>query len=181
MVNQAHFNRVTGLIDPAKVVSGGLTDRDDLYIEPTVMDGVTEQDPVMGEEVFGPLMSVIGFTDLDRLTESMKRKPAPLMLYIFTGNTWKAKQMMKTIPSGGGMINDVVLQFINMDSPFGGVGESGMGSYHGRDGFESFSHKKTVMNKRNWFDLFLKYPPYRDITLPVYRAVLGRSLRNLFR
>ena len=181
MVNRKEFDRVISLIDPGKVAIGGKSDPEALYIEPTVMDGVTERDPVMREEVFGPVMSLISYSDLEQLGRDLKRKPAPLMLYIFTGNPRKARKMMREIPSGGGMINDVVLQFINMDSPFGGVGESGMGSYHGKAGFDTFSNRKTVMHKYNWFELYLKYPPYRKSRLRLYRAVLGRSFRNLFR
>jgi aldehyde dehydrogenase (NAD+) len=88
---------------------------------------------------------------------------------------------MKEIPSGGGMINDVVLQFINMNTHFGGLGESGMGSYHGKAGFDTFSHYKTILDKPFWFDLFLKYPPYRDFNLRIFRSVLGNSLRNFWR
>ncbi len=181
MVNEEHYNRVMSMIDPGKVVAGGKGDPGELYIEPTVMDGVSEGDAVMQEEVFGPLMSLISYRDLDELVDNLKRKPAPLMLYIFTGDIRRAKKLMREIRSGGGMINDVVLQFINMDSPFGGVGESGMGSYHGKAGFDTFSHHKTVMHKYNWFELFLKYPPYRKVSLRLYRSVLGRSVRNLWR
>jgi aldehyde dehydrogenase (NAD+) len=181
MIDQQHFNRVMSMIDPNKVVAGGNGDPGDLYIEPTVMDGVVPSDPVMQEEVFGPLMPILGYNDLDALTEMLKQQPAPLSLYIFAGNVKKARRMMEVIPSGGGMINDVVLQFINMNTPFGGLGESGMGSYHGKAGFDTFSHYKTILNKPFWFDLFLKYPPYRDFNLRIFRSVLGKSLRNFWR
>ena len=181
MVNRAHYDRVMSVIDPSKVVAGGKGDPEDLYIEPTVMDGVTPSDPVMQDEVFGPVMPILSYTDLDELIGVLKRQPPPLVLYIFSGNVTKAKSLMKEIPSGGGMINDVVMHFINMNSPFGGLGESGMGSYHGKAGFEAFSHYKTILNKPSWFDLYLKYPPYRSLNLRIIRTVLGKSLRNFWR
>jgi len=180
MVNEQHFDRVKALIDPGKVVAGGNSDRSDLYIEPTVMDGVKPGDPVLKEEVFGPVMPIISFTDIDRVVDSLKSEPSPLVIYIFSRSVRKARKRAREIPSGGAMINDVVLLFINMNTPFGGLGDSGMGSYHGRAGFEAFSHHKTILNKPNWFDLFLKYPPYRDFNLRILRTVLGKSFRNFW-
>ncbi len=100
--------------------------------------------------------------------------------YVFSSNIRKAKQILRELPSGGAMINDVVMHFVNMNAAFGGVGASGMGSYHGKAGFEDFSHRKTIMHKPNWFELFLKYPPQRSIYLRIYRSVLGRSFRNFW-
>jgi aldehyde dehydrogenase (NAD+) len=181
MINRTHYDRVMSLIDPAKVVAGGNGDPDELYIEPTVMDGVKLTDPVMQDEVFGPVMPILSYIDLQEVTEMLKRQPAPLVLYIFSGNVREARRLMKEIPSGGGMINDVVMHFINMNSPFGGLGESGMGNYHGKAGFEAFSHYKTILNKPSWFDLYLKYPPYTNLNLRIIRAVLGKSVRNFWR
>jgi aldehyde dehydrogenase (NAD+) len=169
------------LIDQEKVVMGGRSDRLDLYIEPTIIDGVTQQDKVMQEEVFGPVLPVLTYNNLDELLVTLKSKPSPLALYIFTRDIRKARKIMKEVPSGGGMINEVVMHFINMNAPFGGIGESGMGNYHGKLGFEAFSHHKTVMIKPMWFEMFLKHPPYRKIYLRLYRSVLGRSLRNFWR
>ncbi|MEN8228624.1 MAG: aldehyde dehydrogenase family protein [Bacteroidota bacterium] len=181
MVNEQHFDRVMGLIDPRKVVMGGTGDRSDLYIEPTIMDGVAPGDKVMQEEVFGPVLPVLTFNDLDKLLETLKTQPSPLALYIFTRKIRKARKILNEMPSGGGMINEVVMHFINMNAPFGGIGESGMGHYHGKPGFNAFSHHKTIMIKPLWFELFLKYPPHRKIYLRIYRSILGRSFRNFFR
>jgi aldehyde dehydrogenase (NAD+) len=181
MVNERNFDRVVSMIDPEKVVHGGTFDRDDLYIEPTVMDGVSPGDKVMQEEVFGPLLPVLSYRNLDDLLNVLRVQAAPLALYLFTRNIRKAKKIMQELPSGGGMINEVVMHFINMNAPFGGVGESGMGHYHGKPGFVAFSHHKTVMIKPTWFELFLKHPPHRKIYLRIYRSVLGRSFRNFFR
>jgi len=181
MVNEAHFDRVLGLIDPAKVVAGGGSDRSDLYIEPTILDGVTPEDKIMKEEVFGPVLPILSYSDLDTLVETLKIQPAPLALYIFTRNTRKACRIMKVVPSGGGMINEVVMHFINMNAPFGGLGASGMGNYHGKTGFIAFSHHKSVMIKPTWFEVFLKHPPHRKFYYRIYRSVLGRSIRNFWR
>ena len=180
MINEAQFDRVMSLIDPDKVVAGGRGDREDLYIEPTVVRHVDPGDRIMQQEVFGPVMPILTYRDPEQLVRMLKNRPAPVSLYIFTRKKRKAKEMMRTIPSGGGMINDVVLNFINMNTPFGGLGESGMGSYHGKAGFDTFSHYKTVITKPSWSDNFLKYPPYRNFNLRIYRSVLGRSFRNFW-
>jgi aldehyde dehydrogenase (NAD+) len=180
MVNERNFDRVMALIDPEKVVFGGKCDRSECYIEPTIMDGVSQDDPVMQEEVFGPLLPVLSYSKLEELVESLKLQEAPLVLYIFTRKRRLAERIMKEVASGGGMINEVVMHFINMNAPFGGVGASGMGNYHGRAGFIDFSHHKTIMIKPMWFELFLKYPPHRKIYLRIYRSVLGKSFRNFW-
>ncbi len=162
------------------MVVGGSSDRSELYIEPTVLAGVTREDKVMQEEVFGPILPLITYSNLEDVVETIKSQPAPLALYLFTRNIRKARKLMTEIASGGGMINEVVMHFINMNIPFGGVGESGMGNYHGKAGFEAFTHRKSVMIKPMWFELFLKHPPHRKIYLRVYRSVLGRSFRNFW-
>ena len=181
IVNRKEFDRITSLIEPDKVVLGGRSDSSELYIEPTLLDGVSPGDPVMLEEVFGPVMPLLTFDRLDDLVGMLKRQASPVALYIFSRNVKLAKKILREVPCGGGMVNDVVLQFINMNTPFGGMGESGMGRYHGRTGFEAFSHQKTILSKPTWFDLFLKYPPYRDFNLKIFRTVLGRRLRNFWR
>jgi len=181
MVNESNFDRVLSLIEPDKVVHGGSWDREHLYIEPTVMDGISLQDKVMQQEVFGPLLPLLTYSNLDDVLKLLRTQPAPLALYLFTRNIRKARRIMRELPSGGGMINEVVMHFINMNAPFGGVGDSGMGHYHGKAGFDAFSHHKTVMIKPTWFELFLKYPPHRKIYLRIYRSVLGRSFRNFWK
>ena len=180
MVDERNFDRVVGLIDPAKVAVGGGSDRSELYIEPTVLEGVESTDKIMQEEVFGPVLPILTYSKLDVLLDNLKTQPAPLALYVFTRNIRKARKIMSELPSGGGMINEVVMHFINMNAPFGGVGESGMGNYHGRAGFNTFSHFKTVMQKPTWFELFLKYPPHFKINLRIYRSLLGRRIRNFW-
>jgi aldehyde dehydrogenase (NAD+) len=180
MVNERNFDRVMALIDPEKVVVGGASERSECYIEPTIMDGVSPGDQVMKEEIFGPLLPVLTYSNLEDLVESLKLQESPLVLYIFTRKRRLAERIMKEVASGGGMINDVVMHFINMNAPFGGVGASGMGSYHGKAGFNDFSHHKTIMVKPMWFELFLKYPPHRKFYLRIYRSVVGKSFRNFW-
>ncbi|MDF1574172.1 MAG: aldehyde dehydrogenase family protein [Bacteroidales bacterium] len=180
MVNEKNFDRVLALINPEKVVKGCTVDRSDCYIEPTIMDGVSPGDPIMQEEIFGPVLPVLTYNRLEKLLESLKLQPSPLVLYIFTRNRSLAMRILKEIASGGGMINEVVTHFVNMNAPFGGLGASGMGSYHGKAGFLDFSHQKTIMIKAMWFELFLKYPPHRKFYLRLYRSVLGKSIRNFW-
>lgn len=181
VVNEANFDRLLGLINPEKVVKGGTWKKESLYIEPTIMDGVEQDDKIMQEEIFGPLLPILSYRDEDELITRLKKGDEPLALYIFTRSIKKARRIMREVPSGGGMINEVVMHFINMNTPFGGVGESGMGSYHGKAGFEAFSQKKSLMIKPMWFEFFLKYPPHRKIYQNIYRSVLGLSLKNLFK
>jgi len=180
MVNERNFDRVLGMIDQKKVFAGGSSDRSECYIEPTILDGVVPEDAIMQEEIFGPVLPVLTYHKLDELVESLKLQLAPLVLYIFTRKRRLAEKIMREVASGGGMINEVVMHFINMNAPFGGVGASGMGSYHGRAGFKDFSHHKTIMIKPMWFELFLKYPPHRKFYLRIYRSVLGKSFRNFW-
>ena len=180
IINEQKFERLIQFMDNGSIQYGGKHDREELFIEPTILTGVKESDPVMQEEIFGPILPVLDYDDLQTLLALIKRKPTPLILYIFSGNKRLANKIMREVPSGGGMINDTVLQFINLNTPFGGLGESGMGSYHGKAGFDAFSHHKTIMNKPNWFELFLKYPPFKPWRLGVLRIFLGRSFRNLW-
>ena len=181
MVTENEFDRVVSLIDPQKVVKGGGHDRNHRFIEPTLLDRVTPEDPVMKEEVFGPVLPVLTYRELDDLIISLKQGPAPLALYLFTGKPRKAAKILTEVASGGGVINEVVLQFINMNTPFGGVGASGMGTYHGRASFEAFSQRKTILNKPHWFEIWLKFPPYSEFNLRLIRAILGRSFRSFWR
>ncbi len=171
IINTAHYDRLMNMIKPDKVLMGGAGDRDSLYIEPTVMAGVNPDDEVMKEEVFGPLMPFISFSDLDNLLDEIKKQPLPLSLYVFTKNLGLARKIHREVRSGGGMINDTVVHFVN-GTPFGGVGESGMGAYHGRSGFNCFSHQKAVLSKPYWFELPVKYPPYTKWKLKVIKAIL---------
>lgn len=160
IINRKHFDRLVGLIDKTKVVAGGNADPDTCRIAPTVMDNVTEADAVMGEEIFGPIMPVLTFDSFDAVVDDLKNKDKPLALYIFSNDKKRIGRVMKELNYGGGCINDVVIHLATSEMGFGGVGESGMGSYHGKTGFDAFSHYKSVVDKKTWLDLPMRYQPY---------------------
>lgn len=163
IVNRKHFDRLTGLIDPEKVVIGGGANPDTLQIEPTVMDNVTFDDAVMGQEIFGPILPILTYDSFKDIFDMLQDKPKPLALYIFSQNKRRIHAITGRISYGGGCINDVVVHLATSEMGFGGVGESGMGSYHGRDGFETFSHIKSILDKKTWLDLPMRYQPYDRI------------------
>ena len=174
IVNEKHFNRLLGLIDPAKTVLGGQSSPDTLQIAPTVLDGVTESDPVMGEEIFGPILPVLTFDRFEELYDRLSGGPKPLALYLFSQNRPRIKEAAARFQFGGGCVNDVVIHLATSAMGFGGFGESGMGSYHGRAGFEAFSHCKSVVDKKTWMDLPMRYQPYRK---KLYGGLLHMFLR----
>ena len=180
IINENHFDRLAEMINGNSIVFGGKYDKKELFIEPTVLMDTNERDPVMKEEIFGPILPVLEFDNIEALINNIKQKPAPLILYIFTGSKKMAGRIIKEVPSGSVSVNDTVMQFVNINIPLGGMGESGMGSYHGRAGFDNFSHYKSVMKKATWFELFFKYPPYKSYRLKLLRVFLGRSLRGFW-
>lgn len=162
IINQKHFERLCGLIDKNKVIIGGETDCGSNRIAPTVMDNVTENDAVMGEEIFGPIMPILTFDDFDKTVDDLKDKDKPLALYLFSSDKGQIKRITTELSYGGGCINDVVVHLSTSEMGFGGVGQSGMGSYHGKDGFDAFSHYKSIMDKKTWLDLPMRYQPYKN-------------------
>ncbi len=170
IINEKHFDRILGLIDKEKTVSGGEADRAALQIEPTVMDNVNFDDAVMGEEIFGPVMPIIAYDKFDDIFEILKDRQKPLALYIFSQNKENICKVTDRISFGGGCINDVVIHLATSEMGFGGVGESGMGTYHGKVGFEAFSHKKSIVDKKTFIDLPMRYQPYN-------RGLYGKLLR----
>ncbi len=163
IINEKHFERILSLIDEKKVVCGGGSDLKKLKIEPTVMDNVNWQDKVMGEEIFGPVMPVLEFENIDDVIKVVKDNPKPLALYVFARNKKIVKNVTERCSFGGGCVNDVVIHLATSRMGFGGVGESGMGSYHGKYGFDTFSHKKSIVDKKLWLDLPMRYQPFRKV------------------
>lgn len=174
IINEKHFERLCCLIDKSKVVIGGETNSKTNQIAPTVMDNVTETDAVMGEEIFGPIMPILTFNSFDKLIEELKDKDKPLALYLFSKDKKHINRVTTELSYGGGCINDVVVHLATSEMGFGGVGESGMGSYHGKDGFDAFSHYKSVMDKKTWLDLPMRYQPY---TNKLYEKLLHMFLK----
>ncbi|MBQ8175213.1 MAG: aldehyde dehydrogenase [Clostridia bacterium] len=162
IINEKHFDRLYGLIDAKKVIVGGEADRESCRIAPTVMDGVTYDDAVMGEEIFGPIMPILTFESFDAVVEELKEKDKPLALYLFSSDKTHVRRVRTELSYGGGCINDVVIHLATSEMGFGGVGESGMGSYHGKDGFDAFSHYKSIVDKKTWLDLPMRYQPYKS-------------------
>ena len=172
MVNEKHFDRVLGLLDPAKTVHGGAFNRETLQIAPAVMDNVTFDDAVMGQEIFGPVLPVLTYEDLDAAMAEIERRPHPLALYIFTEDRAIARKVTTRCGFGGGCVNDAVIHLASSAMGFGGFGESGMGAYHGREGFMAFSHTKSIVDKKTWMDLPMRYQPYRKVNEKLIRLFL---------
>lgn len=162
IVNKKHFDRVMGLIDGEKTVFGGVGDRERRFIQPTLMKDVGWDDPVMQEEIFGPILPVLTFDRLDDALEKIVARPKPLALYLFTTDKKTEKKVLSRVSFGGGCINDTIVHLATPHMGFGGVGDSGMGSYHGRLSFDTFSHKKSIMKKHNFIDLKMRYLPYTE-------------------
>lgn len=160
IINEKHFSRLCGLMDAKKVVYGGEKKAETCQIAPTVMDFVAETDPVMGEEIFGPILPILTYEDFDDMIEQIKKKEKPLALYLFSEDKKHIHRVTKEVAYGGGCINDVVIHLATSEMGFGGVGESGMGAYHGKVGFETFSHRKSIVDKKTWLDLPIRYQPY---------------------
>ena len=161
IINEKHFDRILGLIDEKKVVHGGGSDRSTLRIEPTVMDNVTFSDAVMQEEIFGPVMPILVFDSLDEVIRRINSMPHPLALYFFTSDKKAARKVTARCGFGGGCINDTIIHLATSEMGFGGFGESGMGAYHGKTGFDTFTHYKSIVDKKTWIDLPMRYQPYR--------------------
>jgi aldehyde dehydrogenase (NAD+) len=172
IINEKHFDRILGLIDKEKVVFGGNSDRDALRIEPTVMDNVTFSDAVMQEEIFGPVMPVLTFDSLDEVIRNVNAMPHPLALYLFTSSKATGKKVTARCGFGGGCINDTIIHLATTEMGFGGFGESGMGSYHGKTGFDTFTHYKSIVDKKTWLDLPMRYQPYRKMHEKMVRFFL---------
>lgn len=163
IINQKHFERVSKLIDSNKIVYGGHIDSQTLKIEPTILNSVTWEDPVMKEEIFGPIMPILTYHSIQEIPALLQDKPKPLAFYVFSNNKENIQYLTKTCQFGGGCINDVIIHLATTNMGFGGVGESGMGAYHGKVGFDTFSHKKSIVDKKTWIDLPMRYQPYTKI------------------
>lgn len=160
IINKKHFDRLSGLIDKEKVIYGGNTSESTLQIEPTIINNVTLDDAIMKEEIFGPLLPIISVKDEDEAIRIIKSLEHPLALYVFTSSKKDEKRFINTVGFGGGCVNDTIVHLATSNMGFGGFGESGMGSYHGKKGFDTFSHYKSILKKTTLFDLPIRYQPY---------------------
>ena len=172
MVNEKHFRRVCGLIDPDKVIFGGQADERTLRIQPTIMDRITADDTVMQEEIFGPLLPVIAYDSIDEALAFVNGREHPLALYLFSEDPALQKRVLASVPFGGGCINDTIVHLATSRMGFGGVGHSGMGSYHGKKSFDTFSHEKSVLKKSTRIDMPVRYMPYTPLKDRLLRVFL---------
>jgi len=172
IVNEKHFDRITGLIAPEKVVTGGRSDRETLKIEPTLLADVTWEDAVMQEEIFGPLLPVMTYETLEEVIETVNSHEKPLALYVFAEDKAVIRRVTEACSFGGGCVNDTIIHLATSNMGFGGVGESGMGAYHGKAGFDTFSHTKSIVDKKTWLDLPMRYQPYQDFHKKLIRLFL---------
>ncbi|MCV7226453.1 aldehyde dehydrogenase family protein [Mycolicibacterium komossense] len=173
IVNARQFDRLTSLIDSTTgtILAGGGYSREALTIEPTVILDPSAADPVMADEIFGPVLPVITIESTDAAVDFVNSRPKPLALYVFTASRRLAKGLVDSIPSGGAVVNHVAMHCLVPQLPFGGVGASGIGAYHGRWGFEALSHRRAVLSKTTWPDPLLVYPPYTDRAIKIMRKI----------
>jgi aldehyde dehydrogenase (NAD+) len=172
IVNEKQFDRLVSYLNDGKLVAGGRYDRAQRYIEPAIMVDVDREAPVMKEEVFGPILPVIGFESDAAALELIRQHPDPLSFYVYTGSREKERKWLERVPAGGSCINNASWHLTNPNLPFGGRGTSGTGRYHGRYSFDNFSHLRAVMKTPTWFDPALKYPPFKG-RLKLYKKFIG--------
>ncbi|KAA5541278.1 aldehyde dehydrogenase [Adhaeribacter rhizoryzae] len=161
MLNKKHYEAVTKFLNNGRILLGGQTDEKDKYIAPTLLDNITPDDPVMQEEIFGPVLPILTYERLEEVPQMIARQPYPLALYLFTNSKANENYIMQQVRFGGGCVNDTVLHLANPAIPFGGVGTSGLGSYHGKYSFDTFTHSKGVLKATTKLDIPLRYPPYQ--------------------
>lgn len=172
IIDERHFDRLTTLLGTGKVWHGGQSDKKTRRIAPTILSDVSMSDPIMADEIFGPVLPVLAFDKLENAIAMVKQRPNPLALYFFSKNKTQQKRIINELAFGGGCINDTLLHLSNPHLPFGGIGPSGMGGYHGRFSFEVFSHKKGILNRMISFDPPVRYPPYQSYKSKLIRWMM---------
>ena len=172
IVNRKHFDRLLGLMNPEKLVFGGESREESLQIAPAVLDGVTPEDAVMQEEIFGPLLPILTVRSMEEALSFVNDRPKPLAFYIFTQDKKVEQMFLRRASFGGGCVNDTIIHLATSAMGFGGVGNSGMGSYHGKKSFDTFSHEKSIVKKYNWIDLPMRYQPYTEQKEKMIRTFL---------
>ncbi|HRA74124.1 MAG TPA: aldehyde dehydrogenase family protein, partial [Flavobacterium sp.] len=162
IINSKNWHRLNEMIDHTKVLFGGITNENEKYISPTLLDEPSLNSEVMKDEIFGPILPIISYHDEKDLENIISKYEKPLALYAFTNDKKFAERMITKFSFGGGCVNDCMVHFSNHRLPFGGVGHSGIGAYHGKLGFDSFSHQKAIVKKPNWADNPIRYAPYKN-------------------
>lgn len=161
IINEKQFNRIAGYLSQGKIVYGGRTNKEKLFIEPTILTDVLMNGSIMKDEIFGPILPIIPFTTMEEAKSIVQQNPNPLSFYIYTSSNKKEKEWLEAVPAGGSCVNNSSWHLTNHHLPFGGRGFSGTGCYHGKYSFETFSHKRAVMKTPTWFDPSIKYPPFK--------------------
>ena len=172
IISEKHYRRVKGLLDGQRALIGGETDDSRRFIAPTLLDETDPASPIMQEEIFGPVLPMVCFDALDEAIEFIRARPKPLALYLFTADRTAERRVLDSCAFGGGCINDTIIHLATTHMPFGGVGESGMGSYHGRQSFDTFTHWRSIVKKSTWLDLPMRYHPYSDKKLRLIRKFM---------
>lgn len=172
IINEKQFARLEKYLSNGKILHGGKTDSTDLYIEPTLIEITDSNLPIMQAEIFGPILPIISFKTFDQAIAILKQNKNPLAMYVFTKNKKKERQWLTAVPFGGGCVNNASYHLTNHNLPFGGRGNSGLGNYHGKYSFDTFSHKKSIMKTYTWLDLYLKYPPFTG-RLSFFKKIIG--------
>lgn len=162
IINRKHFDRLMGLMDYGRIVTGGKGNEATLQIAPTILDNINWTDEIMKDEIFGPILPIMEYREISQVINETNQRPKPLALYLFTKDRKVEKDILSSISFGGGCVNDTIVHLATSYMPFGGVGESGMGQYHGKAGFDTFSHYKSILKKSNLVDISFRYPPYGD-------------------
>ncbi|MGI5936061.1 MAG: aldehyde dehydrogenase [Oscillospiraceae bacterium] len=172
IVNEKHFRRLLGLMEGERAAIGGAYDESRRFIEPTVLVDITPESPIMQEEIFGPILPVLTFKHIDEAISFVRSREKPLAFYLFTGSRETIKRALDECSFGGGCINDTIIHLATPHMGFGGVGNSGMGSYHGKKSFDTFTHYRSIVNKYNWIDMKMRYHPYTDKNFKLIRMFL---------
>ncbi len=172
IVTKSNVERLQKLLDSGKIYYGGKVDIDDKYIQPTILTEVKPEDSVMQQEIFGPIMPVMDFENIDEVISYVNSKPKPLAFYYFGESKKKQNYVLTRTSSGGGCVNDTLMHLSNHHIPFGGVGNSGMGRYHGKFGFDTFSNLRGILNKATWIDVPVRYPPFNPATIKMFKLFM---------
>lgn len=172
IINQKHFDRVSRLLESGRAVVGGTTDPERRFIEPALLDDVSLDSPIMQEEIFGPILPMITYTNIDTCIEYIISHEKPLALYLFTASKSTERRVLRCCSFGGGCINDTIIHLATSRMPFGGVGASGMGSYHGKKSFDTFTHYRSIVSKGTWLDLPVRYRPYTPLKDKIIRLLM---------
>ena len=172
IINQTHYDRLKKLLGEGRILSGGEHDDATRFIAPTLMDQVSNHSTLMQEEIFGPLLPILTFDHIDEVIQFVRDRPKPLALYYFTNDKAREKRVLEEVSFGGGCINDCLVQIINYHFPFGGVGASGLGNYHGYYSFQTFSHTKSIYKRTHPFDFSLQYPPFSSQKIKWLKRIL---------